>query len=92
MSSKNLQIITKIVLIYSLFYIAIKIIAVIRGAWLEANLLLAVPFVLLGVWGAFLLKRRQYSWFYAAIGVLIIVLIRVYEKELAVTLNSYFIR
>jgi hypothetical protein len=90
MSQKNLQILTKIILIYSLFYTALKIIVVFRGAWLEANLILAIPFVLLAAWGIFILKSERSSWLYAVIGILIIVLLRIFEKELAIDIQGYF--
>lgn len=90
MPPKTLEITTKIILIYSLFYTGLKLIAVFRGAWLEANLILASPFVFLAVWGGIILRKKRFSWFYAVAGILIVALTRFYEKDWAVELNSFF--
>ena len=88
MTHRNLVIITKIILIYSFFFIAIKAFAIIKGAWLEANLILCLPFVFLAAIGIYLNKSRKYSWVYVITGILIIVLVRYFERDLAVAIQS----
>ncbi len=88
MSQRNLEIITKIILIYSFFFIGIKAFAIFKGAWLEANLILCLPFVLLAAIGLYLNKLKMHSWIYVISGILIIVLTRYFEKDLAVAIQS----
>lgn len=90
MSKRNLVIITKVILLYGLFFIGVKIFAMIQGAWLEANLLLCIPFVLLAGLGIYLHKSKKYSWFYILIGILLIGLTRYFEQEWAKAIQSYF--
>lgn len=77
-------------MIYSLFLTGLKIMVIFRGAWLEANLVLALPFFLLAIWGGFILKAKRFSWFYAIAGILTIGLMRYFEKALAVEIHTFF--
>lgn len=90
MPPKTLEITTKILLIYSLFFIGLKVIAIFRGAWVDANLILATPFVFLAVWGGITLKRKNLSWIYVIAGILIVGLTRFNEKDWAIELHSFF--
>ena len=84
MSHRNLVILTKIILFYSIFYIIMKVIAIFGGAWLIPNLLLMIPFLILGIISGFQVKRENYSWWFVGIGAAVIILTRIYESEFAV--------
>ena len=88
MAQRNLVIISRIILIYSFFFIGIKFFAILRGAWLEANLILCLPFVALAAIGIYLNRLKKYSWVYVISGILIIGLMRYYERDLAVALQA----
>ena len=89
-AKRNKNIITKITVIYSAFYIILKFSAVFQGQWIWANLSLALPFLLLGLTGIYLLKNKMENWVYVVISVVVISLIRYYETELVVQLHEFF--
>lgn len=74
----------KIIFFYSIFYIVMKILAVLNNAWLVANLLLCIPFILFGLIGFWMNRNNKYSWTYLILGVLIISAIRFFEKDLLI--------
>lgn len=84
MSHRNLVILTKIILFYSIFFIIMKAFIIVRGAWPMPNLLLMIPYVVLGIIAALQVKREQYSWIYVAIGAAVIILTRIYETRFAI--------
>jgi hypothetical protein len=89
-AKRNKNIITKITVIYSAFYIILKFSAIFQGQWLWANLGLALPFLLLGLAGIYLLKNQRENWIYVIVSILVISFIRYYEAELVVQLHSFF--
>lgn len=84
MSERNLIILTKIILIYSIFLIGVKIFILFQGAWLVPNLLLMMPFVILALIAGMMIRKKEYSWYFALAGALVIILIRAYETRLVV--------
>ncbi|MEG9328133.1 hypothetical protein V6B16_09345 [Salinimicrobium catena] len=85
MSHRNLVILTKIVLFYSLFYVLLKAIVLVFGnAWLVPNLLLTLPYLLLAALGWWQMKKENYSWWYVAAGAAVIILTRIYEMQFSV--------
>ncbi|HET8855791.1 MAG TPA: hypothetical protein VFM60_07695 [Salinimicrobium sp.] len=91
MAKKYLEILTKIIFFYSLFYMLMKIIAIIsQGSWLLPNLILAIPFLIFAVTGGIILKRKSFNWFYVILGAVVISLIRYYESRWVVWLHQYF--
>ncbi len=91
MSHRNLVILTKIILFYSLFFIFMKTVILFQGAWLIPNLVLMLPFVILTFLAWRQVKTENYSWFFVAIGAATIILIRVYETELAFWIQQHVI-
>mgnify|MGYP003111769015 CR=1 len=92
MQSRNLKaLISKIILFYSIFYVIMKLIAVIfQNAWPAPNLILAIPYIIFAVIGWIMLKKETFSWFYVIAGILVISLIRFYETEWIVGIQQYF--
>ena len=88
MALRNLVIISRIILIYSFFFIGIKFFAILRGAWLEANLILCLPFAALAAIGLYLNRLKINSWVYVISGILVIGLMRYFERDLAVALQA----
>lgn len=91
MSYRNLVILTKIILFYSIFYIIMKAIALFGGAWPVPNLLLMIPYVILGIIAGLQVKRENYTWFFVAIGAAVIILTRIYETRLALWIQQQVI-
>lgn len=92
MKQRNLKaLISKIILFYSVFYGAMKIIAVLfNDAWPLPNLIMAIPFVIFAIVGGLMLKRDNYSWIYVAAGVIVISIVRYYEIQWLQQLHQYF--
>lgn len=90
MTKRNLILISKIIFFYSIFYMIMKLIAVMRGAWWEANLILSLPYLIFTLIGAYMLKTGKYYWAYVIAGIIVISLVRYYEKEWMLALHQYF--
>ncbi|WP_417885639.1 hypothetical protein [Zunongwangia sp.] len=91
MARRYLVILTKLIFIYCLFYVVMKITAVFQGAWFYANLVMALPILLLGLLGVYFVKFEKYNWFYVIIAALIISAIRYFEQGWLLELHNYFI-
>jgi hypothetical protein len=84
-------IISKIIVFYSVFYVIMKLIAILfDDVWVLPNLILALPFLLFAIIGGLLIKKESFSWIFVIIGVLVISAIRYYEAEWVVALHEYF--
>lgn len=90
MSKRNLILISKIIFFYSIFYVIMKLIAVMRGAWWEANLILSLPYLVFALIGAYMLKSGKYYWAYVIAGIIVISIVRYFEKEWMMALHQYF--
>lgn len=88
MSHRNLVILTKIILIYSIFFIVMKSFIIFNGAWLMPNLVLMIPYVILGIIAGIQVKRENYSWWLVGIGAAVIILTRIYETSFSVWLQQ----
>ena len=84
------MLLSKIILFYSVFYIVMKVFAVLfENVWVLPNLILALPFMIFAILGGMILKCNNYSWSYVIAGILVIGLIRYYEAEWVVNLHQY---
>ncbi|MFD1095406.1 hypothetical protein [Salegentibacter chungangensis] len=90
MSHRNLVLISKIIFFYSIFYVIMKLIAVFKGAWPEPNLILMLPYLLFALIGGYMMKTDKYHWAYVIAGVIVISLVRYFEKDWMVALHQYF--
>jgi len=92
MPDRNLKaLISKIILFYSVFYVIMKLIAVIfQNAWPIPNLILAIPYVIFVAVGWVMVRKNIYSWIYVIAGILVISVIRYFETEWMVGIQQYF--
>lgn len=92
MQDRNLKaLISKIILFYSIFYIVMKLIAILfQDAWAIPNLILTVPYIIFAAVGWRMLKLNNYSWIYVIAGVLVISIVRYFEQEWMVAMHQYF--
>lgn len=82
---------SKIILFYSIFYVIMKLIAVVfQKAWPIPNLLFTIPYIIFAVVGWRMMKSEQFSWVYVITGVIVISVIRYYEMEWMVAIQQYF--
>lgn len=83
--------ISKIILFYSVFYVIMKLIAVIfQGAWPIPNLLFTLPYIVFAVVGWRMMKSENFSWIYNILGVIVISVIRYFEIEWMNAIQQYF--
>ncbi|WP_127846454.1 hypothetical protein [Psychroflexus aestuariivivens] len=82
-SEKNKLIFTKIIVIYAAFFLVLKLAAIFQGAWVMTNLLIALPVVILGLIGFYLLKNNSVNWFFPIFSIILISALRYYETDLA---------
>jgi len=79
--NKYLVSLTKIVSVYSFFFVVLKSIAIIRGAWMIPNLILAIPFMIMGILTAYTVLYKKYSWVITLLAVVLIIAVRYYEYD-----------
>lgn len=79
--NKYLVSLTKIVSVYCFFFVLLKSIAIFRGAWMIPNVILAIPFIIMGILTAYTVLYKKYSWIITIITLVIIIAVRYYEGE-----------
>jgi hypothetical protein len=88
--NKYLVSLTKIVSIYCFFYVFLKILVMIRGTWIIPNIILLIPFLLLGIATAYIAFFKKYNWLIAIFGALLIVVVRYHEVDLVYYLQENY--
>jgi hypothetical protein len=88
--NKYLVSLTKIVSVYSFFFVLLKSIAILRGAWMISNIILAIPFIIMGILTAYTILYKKYSWVITIISVVLIIAVRYYEVDLVYFLQSKY--
>lgn len=82
-SESNRIVLTKIIVIYAVFYMAMKLIAILfKDALAVTNLVVCLPFLLLALWGWYSLKRKATNWLYIIVAIIAVSAIRYYEADL----------
>lgn len=90
MRSDYLSLISKIIFFYSIFYVVMKIIAALGGNAPYANLILALPYLIFAGIGWVMVKKKSYHWAYVIAGAIVISLVRYYEQDWMIAIESYF--
>lgn len=90
MRSSYLVLISKIIFFYSLFYVVMKIIAAAGGHFPKANLILSLPYLIFAGFGGYMVKTGKYHWAYVIAGVILISLVRYFEQQWMISIESYF--
>jgi len=88
--NKYLVSLTKIASVYCFFFIVLKAVAIFSGAWMIPNLILSFPFILMGILTAYTVVAKKYSWAVTFVAILLILIIRFYEKEWVFWLQTSF--
>lgn len=88
--NKYLVSLTKIVSVYCFFFVLLKSIAIFRGAWMIPNIILAIPFISMGILTAYTVLYKKYSWIITIITVVLIIAVRYYEVDLVYFLQNKY--
>ncbi|WP_051201414.1 hypothetical protein [Christiangramia portivictoriae] len=89
-ADRYLVLISKIIFFYSIFFVVMKVISMFQGAWVIPNLILALPYLIFGIVGGFMVKYNKYNWLYVIAGVILISIVRYYEVEWMLQLKEHF--
>lgn len=82
---------SKIILFYSIFFVIMKLIAVLfQNAWPIPNLLFTIPYIIFAIVGWRMMKTENFSWVYVIAGVIVISVIRYYEMQWMVAIQQNF--
>lgn len=79
--NKYLVSLTKIVSVYCFFYVLLKSVAIIRGAWVTPSIILAAPFMIMGILTAYTVLYKKYSWVVTIVTAVLIIAVRYYEFD-----------
>ncbi|MFZ0490946.1 MAG: hypothetical protein WBV11_15155 [Salegentibacter sp.] len=90
MPNKSLVLISKIIFFYSIFYVVMKLLAMLQGAWIIPNLILTLPYLVFAAVGGYMLKSGKFYWLYVVAGILVITVVRYFEKDWMLALHQYF--
>lgn len=75
-------IVGRIIYFYSIFYVLIRLFSGFQDEVFLPHLLIAIPFMILVGIGFVFEKKKDYSWIYVIIGIVLISLLRFYEQEI----------
>lgn len=90
MPNKYLVNTTKIVAIYSFFFVAIKILAVLMGKSLVPNLASSLPFLIIGITASYLIFIEKYLWWLTILFVVFILVFRIFEFDILMYLENNY--
>lgn len=88
--NKYLVSLTKIVAIYCFFFVLLKSIAIIRGAWMIPNSILTIPFIIMGILTSYTVLQKKYNWMITIIALILIIAVRYYEADWVPFLHNKF--
>jgi len=81
---------TKVITLYALFYMLVKVIGVFKGLWPVPNLIVAFFLLILGLSGWRLLRQNKAPLYFVILGVTFMILLRIYEVDLLLYLQNRF--
>lgn len=83
MQDRNFKaLLCKLIFFYSVFYIIMKIIAILfQNIWVLPNLILSLPFLVFAGWGYYIMKTNTFNWVYVICGIIVISAVRYKELE-----------
>ncbi|MBW2962869.1 hypothetical protein [Mesonia aestuariivivens] len=72
----------KVIFFYSVFFVVMKIMALFNGYPMKVSLIMSTPFVLLSLWGLYIVRNKTFNWLYVILGILVVSLVRYYELSI----------
>ena len=90
-NNKYLVSLTKIIAVYSFLYVVLRLISIFfLGAWRMPNLILAIPFLIIGILTTYCVFYKKYNWTLMILGIMLIVLVRIYEPHIILYLHKSY--
>lgn len=87
-NARNKLTIYKITIIYAAFYLLMKLYAIFQGSWFLPNLILTLPFILIGFIAWWQLKQNKTNWWFILLSIIVVSAVRYYEADWVVWLNQ----
>ncbi len=85
---RNKLTIYKITIIYAGFYLLMKLYAIFQGSLILPNLILTIPFILIGFVAWSQLKQNKTNWWFILLSIIVVSAVRYYESDWVVWLNQ----
>jgi hypothetical protein len=90
LNPKNKVVFNKIILIYSIFYLALKLYAIIfLDQWLLENLIISLPIIIVGGLALYFQLKKLQSWPFILLSFVVAILLRLYESEWILKIHDY---
>jgi len=86
---RNKLTIYKITIIYAAFYVLLKLYAIFfQGQWLIPNLIVCLPIVVIGAVAWLQLRKKNTSWWFVGLSIVVVSAVRYFEKDWVMWLNT----
>lgn len=90
LNHQNKVIFNKIILIYAVFYVALKAYVIIfNNQWFVENLILAFPLIVIGLLAFYFQKQKTQNWYFIFISFGTALLIRLNEQQWILKLHQF---
>lgn len=90
LNPKNKVVFNKIILIYSIFYLALKLYAIIfLDQWLLENLIISLPIIIIGGLAFYFQLKKLQSWPFILLSFVVAILLRLNESEWILKIHDY---
>lgn len=90
LNPKNKVIFNKIILIYAIFYVALKAyVIVFMDQWLLENFIISMPIVIMGMLAFYFQKTQTQNWTFILLSIGTAILIRLNESEWILRIHDF---
>ena len=90
LNPKNKVVFNKIILIYSIFYVALKAYAIVfLDQWFLENLVISLPIIIIGLLAFYFQVKKLQSWPFILSALAIAILLRLNESKWVLQLHDY---
>jgi hypothetical protein len=90
LNPKNQVVFNKIILIYAIFYIALKAYAILfMSQWILENLIISLPILLIGILAFYFQKTKNQNWTFILLSIGTAILIRLNETEWVLQIHLF---
>lgn len=90
LNPKNKVVFNKIVLIYAIFYVALKAFAIIfMDQWFVENLVISLPIITIGLFAFHNQKNQSQNWTFLLIALATAIIVRINEKQWILYIHDF---
>lgn len=90
LNPKNKVVFNKIILIYAIFYVALKAYAIIfMDQWLLENFIISIPILIMGLLAFYFQKQQIQNWAFILLSIGTAILLRLNETEWILRIHDF---